>query len=1090
MHYVPSSLVEVVDVFQAQSELLFPQYYPANNNGDNIILSCLTHFFRQTDAIALDNMHCSQRVRLRAEVERLCCSLQVWLLEKEGTPMSRLQEELVRNLLLKKLPATSSLATPELIAELSIYLGIKLERQNYILVSKLLEMPTHRHSRVFRAPKRIKYLPGDNAIAMELAPGRFGDEWLTSMGDGTRISRKIERIDEWLVGEGLHPDVCKRDKEPGFPVPQLAEDLLTYVYDVRATNRVAPEMYTEMYRCTTGEEVPTLVYHLWPESGAGFSGFLHTKLWLKFVGAAHTANLNLVAFNTDSCSTGISAARIWHTPSDEWVGLGVSYVGLDVSDYQYYDPYVRPRRPSCELPPGDGRAISGTEPPPPIGWLGDIAHLVRTFRRNLDNLGVSWIFQTTVNNKAEDDVFASFDHLRDLAQQGCLSRHFGLADVVTINRWRDQKSDAAYRLCSRKTIALLETYAPQDKATIIALHAMFLIAEVFKNPNFTCPLKIVEYLWEALAIFESQEVYVKDVAKINVDEHCPSYQFRETVRLMVHGATNYVLKFARHMIPAGRSWQDCRLSRCNSDPLEGLHSDGRCLHGNDCNFTAAEWCRLVSHLQMLNESRVPLQKAGLEVPAPKNSGKSMSGTITTLGSIEATPRNIEAYHDGKRYPLSYDGFVKAVAEARLIGRGRGLERLATTLPIMAQQMKEAGKWNVFPKLERPEGMKIVSGNLDVMENTPVPPRVISPDRLVVPDKVKKKLDELERKLAKERAASMDTEGGGDGAALAAERSAHLNTMKVNVLRKRQEVDEALAQGKKKSRIKSEQARMLTEGGGHVSKEFARGDKLLLDNGKIVNTDRVLAVEQKREIVSRDRGKRFWVGRLREFWTADSDHNVTLGTCLLVKWGTDDFFAAVRVVRIVVEKERRYSCKLPDPKKEKQLCKNTAFRVELLELVGEPTEHGSQYCRGSGCCLGSYITADLVICVVEMLRLDGLHPGSHEALLLAETIAEQSRKTGRHLLSKEEGEGLIDRDDDARQVAQEGFFADVACRLCCSKWYDASTGVIAKCTQCGKAYHQECANPKIKTDSLHEWVCAVCSGEDGEICAHCGEDCAG
>merc|ERR1712054_270523 len=110
-----------------------------------------------------------------------------------------------------------------------------------------------------------------------------------------------------------------------------------YVYDVRNTNRLSAEVHTEMFRSLTSDAA-NLVYNIWPEASAGFSGFLHMKMWLQSVGIAHTNHLNLVVFCTDSCSTGVSAARMLTTPTDELVQKGVTYTGLDVHDYRYFDP--------------------------------------------------------------------------------------------------------------------------------------------------------------------------------------------------------------------------------------------------------------------------------------------------------------------------------------------------------------------------------------------------------------------------------------------------------------------------------------------------------------------------------------------------------------------------------------------------------------------------------------------------------------------------------------------------------------------------------------------------------------------------------
>lgn len=92
-----------------------------------------------------------------------------------------------------------------------------------------------------------------------------------------------------------------------------------------------------------------LVYEVWPYPNAGFSGAMHFAMWIHFVNLMHKNGIDIVTFATDSCSTGLAAAKKLCTPNADLIALGVGYCGLDVMHYRYFDPYVRPL--DNEVPP-------------------------------------------------------------------------------------------------------------------------------------------------------------------------------------------------------------------------------------------------------------------------------------------------------------------------------------------------------------------------------------------------------------------------------------------------------------------------------------------------------------------------------------------------------------------------------------------------------------------------------------------------------------------------------------------------------------------------------------------------------------------
>lgn len=192
-----------------------------------------------------------------------------------------------------------------------------------------------------------------------------------------------------------------------------------------------------MFRCISDSKLPIMLHTVFPEPHTGFSGFYHFKMWLHFVKLAHSADLTLCGFSTDSCSTGIAAARLLMTPSAACIQeFGVTYLGLPHCSYKYYSVFLRP---------AVGRYI-----PPPFDWYGEIAHHIRNFRKNIGNLKKVLVFyseqDTSTEGTVEAGLWASMRFLKELAESRAdISRQFGLSEMVNINSWFDQRNDAAER---------------------------------------------------------------------------------------------------------------------------------------------------------------------------------------------------------------------------------------------------------------------------------------------------------------------------------------------------------------------------------------------------------------------------------------------------------------------------------------------------------------------------------------------------------------------------------------------------------------------------------------------------------------------
>ena len=136
-------------------------------------------------------------------------------------------------------------------------------------------------------------------------------------------------------------------------------------------------------------------------------------------------------------------------------------------------------------------------------------------------------------------------------------------------------------------IDLLQRHAPRDKGTILALKATYYVTSPYKIKGFTNPFRAVYFLWRGLAIWETQERYVKLIVK-NLSLHCPSPQMRESHRIFAHSMVLLVLATFLHKRQCGdiQDWSDFGAARANSDVVEQMHSEersGGLLSSNHCD---------------------------------------------------------------------------------------------------------------------------------------------------------------------------------------------------------------------------------------------------------------------------------------------------------------------------------------------------------------------------------------------------------------------------------------------------------------------------------------------------------------------------
>jgi hypothetical protein len=392
-------------------------------------------------------------------------------------------------------------------------------------------------------------------------------------------------------------------------------------------------------------------------------------------------------------------------------------------------------------------------------------------------------------------------------------------------------------------------------------------------------------------------------------------------------------------------------------------------------------------------------------------------------------------------------------------------------------------------VDLPDDMKVATGPL---QSTPVPPSAINPEELVIPPTVQKKMLELEAKI-KEQArylfqedcdvsVNFDLEELGDAESLLNELK--LLKDKAAVYRNSLPDPSVGRQGWQKKRKRPD----MNPEEDLQSLLIVNGVVVLGLNGEYVNTDKVLKEIQERDKVKRDRCYRFIVTRLQNFSRAVRDgHDVTLGSCMLIRWGGKSSFAIVRVTRMYDDDgEMTYSQKL-NRKSRKQ-----HFRVELLTPALLGVVDGVQRYCSSGWQLGP-VAGTLVLCLIDLVPLCkfGDAPAQaqlHDACLSVTKMLELQERGLKPVRCDRDGNlgaWVTDMDNGSEQIC--GYDRNRRCYRCKTCWYDHEKGVIVPCKTCGKrSFHQDCAIPKIKSADIGNWECSVCSGADSDLCKGCGE----
>lgn len=526
-----------------------------------------------------------------------------------------------------------------------------------------------------------------------------------SMGDGTRTSMLIEKAFHpvhqrpYLVGEAFSADVRLWPNGPeggkGMqPMPQTIEGVYQYISLVRektGDHEMSHEIVTEALNCMSDRTKPLLVYCLFPEPSKGFSSVHNLLYWSKLSEVWYDHSIRGVGYATDSCSTGLGAGTAIMTPNAKDVAAKVPFLGLPDDDFLYCARWVGGRVMA------DGHHFDYY-----LKWFGDAPHLARSVRRNAAYDSRCLLYHSASNGSM---LCAGLEVLVELQRTMPRREAQYLTEVVSINKYRDQKGDAAYQMIADETIESLRKYRPVGSAAMaLYLESYNYVLEPFVNPKMTNPMAITFNSWLGYSLCRLQEIYAVQVMALDKDIYIPSYQVIRTTAAMAHSAVTHCMDLFlnyRHRLDA--NWSQGSLRGATTLPLEGFHSEGRTgsvskASAGDCNFTTCKWVDICSKLMRIRARRLKLAFHGWAVRAARNMQR--TDKLTTLrqlerawGAVPDTPEySLQCGGGGYLPPDGYKDFCDDLTRAKRAAQDAALALWEREMPDSAAQMKAKAVW--------------------------------------------------------------------------------------------------------------------------------------------------------------------------------------------------------------------------------------------------------------------------------------------------------------------------------------------------------------------------------------------------------------
>jgi len=393
------------------------------------------------------------------------------LLKKAESELTNVDIALITNMLehaVRKNATYTEPAVKAVAGHFSSLLGIK----NYLLLAELWKLPKESWIKSYRRDLRENVHIGIMDKQWDRAALSHGNNFFIYVHDETAVNARlaglVDKNGAKIVGEAFPPDPTKHPDLKSLPdIPLKFDDLRDHVKNVLENDRLAvnvevagPSDRLSFFMfffvlsflfclrdtrefayiglcCATDPHVPMRVVAAVPHAREGYKVAHTLQQWAfaRFYALHHrdgsprsdATRIRLVGVATDSCGVQLAAMIAQGTPTEKEAALGVFLIGLDSADHALM------------------AKVGGGYGPNPFVGHADWEHLLRTFRRNLQNPRTVFTFGFDETGMPEENATASFTVLERLKSE--LGERGGfLHPILRFNRFMDQNGSASVEM--------------------------------------------------------------------------------------------------------------------------------------------------------------------------------------------------------------------------------------------------------------------------------------------------------------------------------------------------------------------------------------------------------------------------------------------------------------------------------------------------------------------------------------------------------------------------------------------------------------------------------------------------------------------
>ena len=425
---------------------------------------------------------------------------------------------------------------------------------------------------------------------------------------------------------------------------------------------------------TTDLTLPHPVFFIWPTPQKGYNATTLFQIQKEIRHQCKNSNppIALIGHSTDSASFSRSLAKTVMTPREDWLSMGIKYLGLGLPDEQYLAPYF------WEYPT--------------IMFL-DYEHNQRSCLRILKYTTLD----LTLFKDSDTMVTASIEHLNHL-RVICKDKNIatGLLETdLMIASYFDQNSDAAYKVFSTEILNLLTKYVPHSLGTCLFIEMVMCLMRPYTDLDMQDPSDIIRSvakglmmlrLWRKYLMINKYPLSAKPGAATDTSKRgwFLTKETYDSLEIQAHATIDYMLALYLHrssnkvfMSPHNAS------TICTEKFIGQTQSKTTHLQSTNQEPTFAETLDRAAQIQFNINTLQHLAQQNVNMPSTTNRKKK----ISTFKKWEG---NAPTYS----FPQSYQEFQEQMKTSFREGVYAGQERMSNLPKSFQVQLTKEGVWNV------------------------------------------------------------------------------------------------------------------------------------------------------------------------------------------------------------------------------------------------------------------------------------------------------------------------------------------------------------------------------------------------------------